>query len=782
MEYEENKKEYKEKLFVIGFLIVLVLFILLSLSIPQKAIAQVSDQPEEINEGSTDRVSINPISDGREVNITPELRETWVIEKTGAEENLDVKMVRINDTASRVDIGFLDKAKYVDDTSKEVSRDIKDFPVTKLSADSFELSNTKVDLETIKENEVTSILITYPKFMEGMSFKLGWESVVITATNTAQALRSTNRNVVWINETTSYLFYLEGVGSVLTYLKTTNGGQTWPTAVPISFEVIYMYSIWYDKWTSEESGDLIHIIYVASQIDDMFYVSFNTTSEEFSPEITLLAGSTASETNGDQLVSVVRAKDGMIYAGGTIDSGTENWFGNSTNTTTWTSLNSTFMEADDRILFSPCNEKNPRDICTIYWDMSANQITIKSYNSTNNVWIESASVGNFADSNQVYTMDATYRQSDNHTILGAWTAYNTLATPDPAIQIWDITNHTTFEQKTSAFARDSNSGGVGLLIDQNTDNLYVAYTEGSTTSSVVNYKNSTDGGTTWTDAVLYDAPNDDIKGVYVGTSIGASGGRFEPIFYNEDTTNLYNNYTTSFLIPKAVTPSCTYSGSGNWNVVCSDNCVLNEDEVIDGNLTIDNSAGRFTINSELSLTGTVKKLRGDNSCLLVVNNGAGGEGGICYQEFANQTTECGGLDTGNYFTEGGWNTDASLTYDGSYSTSDFATGTDGYIYTNYSKPDGALNTSYWTVKVGTGVGETSNISLTLTQDCFDQNPIALRVRSLLSISQSNQEYCWDGSTWESLRSATGSGQAIVYEEAMYWNISSGTSGGRLIIL
>ena len=43
--------------------------------------------------------------------------------------------------------------------------------------------------------------------------------------------------------------------------------------------------------------------------------------------------------------------------------------------------------------------------------------------------------------------------------------------------------------------------------------------------------------------------------------------------------------------------SCTYSGSGNWNINLADNCVLNDGAVVNAAVTVFGDAGSLTINA-----------------------------------------------------------------------------------------------------------------------------------------------------------------------------------------
>ena len=67
----------------------------------------------------------------------------------------------------------------------------------------------------------------------------------------------------------------------------------------------------------------------------------------------------------------------------------------------------------------------------------------------------------------------------------------------------------------------------------------------------------------------------------------------------------------------------------------------------------------------------------------------------CYQESANVSTACGGLDTGSYFyipsEWAGGSTDFTKLYDGNFSSYSYGVwlGSPASIFVNYSKPTNA---------------------------------------------------------------------------------------------
>lgn len=98
----------------------------------------------------------------------------------------------------------------------------------------------------------------------------------------------------------------------------------------------------------------------------------------------------------------------------------------------------------------------------------------------------------------------------------------------------------------------------------------------------------------------------------------------------------------------------------------------------------------------------------------------------CYQEFANQSTACGGLDTGTY---------------GKSETSP-------YVYINYTKPLLADNQSLWYVYAGTNFS--SNISI--PNACWIQSPLQLRIHSNTFNNPNLIFSCFNGSEFQTLAS------------------------------
>ena len=143
---------------------------------------------------------------------------------------------------------------------------------------------------------------------------------------------------------------------------------------------------------------------------------------------------------------------------------------------------------------------------------------------------------------------------------------------------------------------------------------------------------------------------------------------------------------------------------------------------------------------------------------------------FCYQETANVSTACGGLNTGTYNFTGSWDGTqiANLTYDADYGTYGRGSNDDiGNVFINYTKPNNSINSSVWQIK-----NEDELANKTIPNNCFIQTPLQFKIISNSDVigSANTTWQCWNGSAMETVAS-TANPKSQVYEEAMYWNIS-----------
>jgi hypothetical protein len=362
---------------------------------------------------------------------------------------------------------------------------------------------------------------------------------------------------VWIDVNTAYVFYSDS-GGELVYQKTSDGGATWGSPVLVHAGAATRLSIWYDRWTPGNAGTLVHMAYLDTGTDDVFYRSIDTVDDTLGTETVVFAG--ASFSSGSWvtgLVDVVRARGGNLYIGFWGDADGEFGFYRSTdNGATWTSR---AQLADgnlvDGILLMPGDESDEDDIWCLYLDVNVGELSLKVYDNSGDSWGETAISSPTIDRpNTFYQMSASPRHSDNHVIWAVWTNADD---PGADLRIWDIGGSDDITALTDVVTDLAESAQVALLLNQQNGDIYVAYLKGGTWLATVDvvYRKSTDGGTTWGDEQSYsEAAADDIRALWAGISVGPDGGRFQPLFYNDDLGDIFVNLVNSIYIAPSVLP------------------------------------------------------------------------------------------------------------------------------------------------------------------------------------------------------------------------------------
>jgi len=163
----------------------------------------------------------------------------------------------------------------------------------------------------------------------------------------------------------------------------------------------------------------------------------------------------------------------------------------------------------------------------------------------------------------------------------------------------------------------------------------------------------------------------------------------------------------------------------------------------------------------------------------------------CYQETANVSTACGGLDTGAFTHDAPaptiWYNDGQYIHDGNWAlpaSAKFNNISNGY--TNYTKPNGATTTSVVQIKytnaTSSFLSEDITENLTITQDCWDQDPLQFKITSFSNLTAGRlygkNFSCYNGTAWDVMMNNEWEcdaptdtncyAAADFFEEGMYW--------------
>jgi hypothetical protein len=290
--------------------------------------------------------------------------------------------------------------------------------------------------------------------------------------------------------------------AVVHWRKSIDNGATWITGGQVGTLSVVAFAVWFDQWTPGDSGTKIHIWHIETDLDDVRYNSLDTATDTVSSVVTVAA--LASATTAAYL-SGCKARGGNLYVAFDIDGGTETGFYRSTDGGAVFGARTNVNEggAGDLYQLVPGNYADSQDIDAVFWDASADELSLKTHDDSANSWAEaSISTGmvEVAKATCSPQFSSMVRHSDGHLIVLAWNGHDT-GTDD--LKCWDINGSGSITAKTDVITNVDDCQGALLFIDQSTDDLYAFYlgkSDGSETvgTSVGVYgKRSTDGGATW---------------------------------------------------------------------------------------------------------------------------------------------------------------------------------------------------------------------------------------------------------------------------------------------
>lgn len=379
--------------------------------------------------------------------------------------------------------------------------------------------------------------------------------ITIDAVTLTTAYAAVQEHVVWTSPTTGYAFMVDSTSQLVYYKSTDSGGSfSGPTAVSSTSDVT-QFSIWFDKWTNGDTGTEIHCAYSVTGNDDTMYRALDTSDDSLGTEVIAYAATsvTGSITYANYSTSIVVARGGNIYISAKTTT-TEHKFVRSTDSGANFTERADVHEgaSGDRCVLQPGSEADNNDIWAFFWDSSASEVSIKVYDNSGNSWAETSISGGMTISHSAFLgIYAVHRHSDNHSILFVWNNYDS-ATAD--LKVWDITNSGTVTAKTDVLTDSAESACAAPMINQQNDDLYCAYIRGSGLGSSVGtkYKKSDDGGGTWgSETAISEGTDDDLRGVFGGSSVGDDGGRFQPCWHNDDLDDFITNKVNSVEISAA---------------------------------------------------------------------------------------------------------------------------------------------------------------------------------------------------------------------------------------
>lgn len=372
---------------------------------------------------------------------------------------------------------------------------------------------------------------------------------------------STHTDVVDRDTLVRYWFYrADGVAGPAQYRKSLDGGATWGSPVVINIPtgaVVADMAVWADWWTPNDFGEIIHIaIGRQTPIKDVLYYQLDTTDDTLSAPTTVYAPS--GDFNSAPGIDITKTRGGNLLVVSHISPiGSAAIHKSTNNGVTWNPISlftGPTWSTSNHIRIFPGNEVDPNDVWVIRGVSGADPgFRLETYDDSADSW---SSAGRFSNdaTGSLFTNNGAIRHSDGHLIFAA-TLRQGVAGAE--IELWDINGAASIIQKTSVSLDTDHIGRSAIQIDQETDDLRVAYMEGTAlgTAMECKYRHSTDGGVSWGAVQIFSVGTDDEwRGLFVGRSTHPiNGGRWAPIWKQEDfgapPQDIFTSFDNSIVLP-----------------------------------------------------------------------------------------------------------------------------------------------------------------------------------------------------------------------------------------
>jgi len=408
-----------------------------------------------------------------------------------------------------------------------------------------------------------------------------------SAVSSVQEMIAVRGGPFWTSTSVGYVIFANS-GYDIVYRKTSDGGDNWAAAVTIYTGNNYTYDCWADWQTAGDTGTKIHVALIDDTGENIMYVYLDTDGDTVAGEDQIAgAGPLYSLGRPNQQISITKTRGGNIavaYRYKDEDTSRHYRFYTSPDAATWTERDNPWESSNDDILLFPGNEADNQDIWAVFWDESESEISLKTYDDSGNSWSEQSISGSMAFEKDYKQMEGAVRLSDGHLILAAWNLFDDVGAD---LMVWDINGAGSITAKANVLTNSAESFLVSMLIDQSTDDIYVAYARGTSVGSAVKvyYKESEDGGGTWGGETAMQADaEDNEKWISCGAVKEEWGGHFMPIWYNDDLEDIFCNTDNAIEIaapadPPTVTTQAadlieatTARGNGNITDTGGENC------------------------------------------------------------------------------------------------------------------------------------------------------------------------------------------------------------------
>jgi hypothetical protein len=364
----------------------------------------------------------------------------------------------------------------------------------------------------------------------------------------------------WSDESTAVIVFVD-TGIDTTFARTDDKGASW-AITEIKAGSTRSLACWYDKETPGNAGTLVHIAWLEDTVDDVYYRTLDVADGTLGTQRTVDGSITSGFAPNLNRITITQTVSGNIIVAFSTQTEIECYKSADNFATPGTDIADVYevATAEDYCLLFPAATADDDDACALFWDRSADEISLKVYDDSGDTWTEKSISGSMVDEVRNMDMDGSVRHSDSHILMAAHSRSD--HTTDD-LRTWDLTvddpdaANCTVTAKTNIFTDQVESARASVWINQQTDQVRIAYLKGGVWTETVDvvYHISNDGMGSWGGEQAYsEGGPDDFRTCHAGRTVGDAGGRYQPSFYDDDEVDIYVNEVNDTEIAAAEEP------------------------------------------------------------------------------------------------------------------------------------------------------------------------------------------------------------------------------------
>lgn len=400
------------------------------------------------------------------------------------------------------------------------------------------------------------------------------DTLVEGAVSSSLDARNALWGTYWSDESTGITVYVDNAIDVR-MARTTTKGASWSNTL-LGTGGAMQIACWYDKENVGNTGTLVHVAWLDYDNQIVYYRTVDVATGSLGALRTVDSSVTVDFGSTANRIAITQTVSGNIIVAFSTQTKIECYKSSDGFATAGTDIADVFESGtqEDWCLLFPAATADGNDASALFWDRSTNVISIKMWDDSAGTWTETVVASSMSDDTSHINMDASVRHSDSRLLGTAHSnddsSLDDIITFEVAV---DSIASPTVTMKTNVKTDIPESAQVSIWINQQTDEVRIAYLKGGTWQSTVDvvYHTSTDGMVTWgTEQAYSESAADDFRLVHAGRTVGVAGGRYQPAFYDDDQTDIYNNENNDTeILPSSGVLEGAAALSGTGSIVAS---------------------------------------------------------------------------------------------------------------------------------------------------------------------------------------------------------------------